>query len=119
MANETKPEKEHRAKSVEQSNRDVFEARKAAKERRTKEAAEARNKAVGQKQQRQAVTAAPGASGGTCSQGFSSNLRQQANKRRPLGFSAVRRLVKARTGSAKNMTPKREKRRSKAPNSNR
>jgi hypothetical protein len=40
---------------------------------------------------------------------LSSNLRQQAKVRRPVGFSAVRRLAKARVGSAKNNAKARKK----------
>ena len=39
-------------------------------------------------------------------------VRQAMKTRRPAGFSARRMLRKAATGSAKNMTPKREKTRS-------
>jgi hypothetical protein len=53
------------------------------------------------------------------SHGFSSDLRQQAKVSRPPGRSAVRRFVKARAGSAKNITPNRENSRSKAAGLNR
>ena len=50
--------------------------------------------------------------------GFSRGSRQQAKASRPDGFSPRRRLAKERAGSAKNITPKRETRRSKLAGSN-
>jgi hypothetical protein len=50
--------------------------------------------------------------------GFSLGSSQQAKARRPDGFSACRRLAKESVGSAKNITPKRETRRSKLAGSN-
>src|SRR5262245_27508213 len=44
---------------------------------------------------------------------FSCDVRKTANASRPSGFIALRMLVKVATGSAKNMTPKREKTKSK------
>ena len=49
---------------------------------------------------------------GTVPQGFSCGVRHAMKTRRPVGLSARRMLRKAATGSAKNMTPKREKTRS-------
>jgi hypothetical protein len=54
-----------------------------------------------------------GSRSGTINQGFSSVLRQQAKVSRPPDRRALRRFAKARTGSAKNITPKRENTRSK------
>ena len=46
---------------------------------------------------------------GTVISGFSASARQQTKASRPPGFRAPRRLAKAAGGSAKNITPKREK----------
>src|SRR5947209_16676741 len=50
--------------------------------------------------------------------GFSRGSRQQANASRPEGFNALRMLANDATGSAKNITPKREASRSKLRGSN-
>src|SRR6185295_11948648 len=54
------------------------------------------------------------ASNGSDAQGFSAGLRQQTKAMRPPGFRALRILAKAATGASKNITPKREKIRSKS-----
>ena len=54
------------------------------------------------------------AASGAKAHGLSRRGRQQTKTIRPPGASAVRRLRKAAAGSAKNITPKREKRRSKS-----
>ena len=55
---------------------------------------------------------------GRMKNGFSRGSRQQANASRPDGLSALRRLANDSTGSAKNITPKREASRSKLAGSN-
>ncbi len=52
---------------------------------------------------------------GSRTQSFSCAPRQHTKASRPPGFNARRICVKAATGSSKNITPKREKRRSKCP----
>jgi hypothetical protein len=44
---------------------------------------------------------------------FSCSVRNTAKASRPSGFTALRMLAKVETGSEKNMTPKREKTKSK------
>ena len=50
---EQNQEKEHRAKSPEDANRDVYASRAKHREKQQKELAEKRNQAAGQKAQRQ------------------------------------------------------------------